>query len=147
MASATLFLPLFGNYFAYPREAPKRPYPWTMPLKSLLPEEREFFALVADIAFTNPFGDDRRDAERRVSNWLGDPSSSSVELLFEAILPALELRLKALHQRGIRRLQQVHERDRRLLDYAWLFQIYHAGLNDWNRHIEAQLSVNLTVSD
>jgi len=109
-------------------------------MKSLLPEEREFFALVADIAFTNPFGDDRRNAEVRVAKWLGESSTSSRELLFGAILPALNQRLQALQQRGISQLQQVQQRDRRLLDYAWLFQIYHSGIDDWNRHIEAQLA-------
>jgi len=110
----------------------------------LLPEERDFFSLVADIAFTNPFGNERHAAEIKVADWLGETSASSQELLFGAILPALDSRLKSVEQRGITRLQQVDARDRRLLDYAWLFQIYHASLDDWNRHIEAQLDAGDT---
>lgn len=108
-------------------------------MKTLLPEEREFFALVADIAFTNPFGQDRRDAEARVADWLGEARHSPPALLFDAILPALDARLAALQHRGINTLQDVHDGDRPLLNYAWLFQIYHAGMDEWNRHIEAQL--------
>jgi MoxR-like ATPase len=109
-------------------------------VKTLLPEEREFFALVAEIAFTNPFSDDRRDAEVRVAHWLQRPVSSGNELLFDAILPALDQRLAAVERRGIGKLQQVRGQDRSLLDYAWLFQIYHRRMDDWNRHIQDQLS-------
>ena len=113
-------------------------------MKTLLPEEREFFALVADIAFTNPFGQDRRDAEVRVADWLGEARRSSPEPLFHAILPALDIRLDALQQRGINTLQDIAEGDRSLLNYAWLFQIYHASMDEWNRHIKAQLKAGDT---
>ena len=113
-------------------------------MKTLLPEEREFFALVADIAFTNPFGDDRRNAEVDVADWLGEPRQSSPELLFDAILPALDNRLSALQQRGIHCLQDVSGSDRTQLNYAWLFQLYHAGMDEWNQHIEAQLKAGDT---
>lgn len=109
-------------------------------MTSLLPEEREFFNLVADIAFNNPFGSGRRQAEARVADWLGETEKDPLKLLFGAILPALDQHLEKVRSRGLTGLRQVAGTDRKLLDYALLFQAYHRRMDDWNRHIEQQMA-------
>jgi transcriptional regulator with PAS, ATPase and Fis domain len=107
------------------------------PLKS---EEREFFSLLADLIFSNPFG----GGYERLRGLLGryaDPDITAQAHQYGALMPALEGRLQAIAERGIGRLQTVHPDDVPLLSYAYLFRSYQHHVLSFDRLIRSQMEL------
>ncbi|MCP4044178.1 MAG: sigma-54-dependent Fis family transcriptional regulator [Gammaproteobacteria bacterium] len=104
----------------------------------LEPQEREFFALLAEVIFSNPFSAERAEVEAKLGRFARFDRQHS-EHLFYLVIPALEEQLNILEERGIKRIQSVDESDRKLLEYAYLFRTYHHFLDSFNDLIQAQL--------
>lgn len=105
----------------------------------LQPEDREFFSLWARLIFTNPFSDDRAESEALMSLF-HSRGSGRRRHRFTAILPALNSRIRRLERHGLGTLQCFHGKDRSLVEYAFLFQVYHQHLEDLDTLIELQLN-------
>ena len=87
-------------------------------------DDRRFFAAVAEIIFSNPFDDARAEIRDLVPD-APRKSDAAGDHPFAAIVPAVEERLGKLEATGVRRVEDVAERDRDLLSYALLFRVYH----------------------
>ncbi len=101
-------------------------------------EDRDFFSLWARAIFTNPFSDERAESEALISHFLS-PASGKRRHRFTAMLPALNSRLRRLERRGLDVLQCFQGEDRTLVEYAFLFQVYHQHLHELDELIELQL--------
>jgi hypothetical protein len=105
---------------------------------NLQSEDREFFAAVAAIIYSNPF-DDARDEIRALVPGTGALADGTLDHPFGAVAPALDERLARLAAAGVQRLGDVAARDRELLQTAFLFQLYHRHVDHFDALIDAQL--------
>lgn len=104
----------------------------------LQPEDRRFFELIGQLIFSNPFSTEQ--AEVRAA--LGDQvrfGEGPFDHALTGIDPLLRERLARLAQSGLKRIEQVSGGDRRLLGYAFLFDIYHAHAKAFDQLIQRQL--------
>ncbi|MBF0255092.1 MAG: sigma-54-dependent Fis family transcriptional regulator, partial [Gammaproteobacteria bacterium] len=107
--------------------------------KQLSAEDRRFFALVADVIFSNPFSTEYQEVAARLSEVTRLPASSSKQRYLDAVARVLGERLDQLAAKGLRRVGDVQPRDRSLLEYALLFRCYHAYNDAFDALIETQL--------
>ena len=106
--------------------------------KRLSAEDRDFFRKLATVIFSNPFSVEPKLIEELLGKKISSFSHSS-EHKFLPLVPILEERLKRLESRGIRRIQSVHEQDRKALEYAYLFLYFHKYLDAFDELIQNQL--------
>jgi len=105
----------------------------------LTPEEREFFTLVARVIFSNPFSSERDQVESLLGHhvrFTRQPEGHH----FAAIVPTLRARLADLAGRGIADIRAVQGEDRRLVEYAHLFDRYHQYSPSLDALIEEQIA-------
>jgi DNA-binding NtrC family response regulator len=95
--------------------------------------DRDFFALVSEATFTNPFGDQRAGVDRRISR---APRGASREDIVERLLHAVQERLRGLGAVDVRRYTGD---DRALLEQAVLFDVFHRYAGAFDAHIQKQL--------
>ncbi len=103
---------------------------------SLATEDREFFALLAEVIFSNPFSFDRERLERTLgltANLHPD------EHYYAAVIPRLEQCMAKLEKQGITTIKHVQGKDRELFEYACLFRIYHHYVDRFDEHIQHQI--------
>ena len=98
-------------------------------------EDRQFFAAVVEIIFSNPFDDARADIRALAP---GAPPASDKHP-FGAIVPALTERLDKLAAAGVTTPKDVTARDRILFGYVLLFRVYHHYVDEFDALIAAQL--------
>lgn len=111
-----------------------------MPARGALrDEERHFFALLAEIIFTNPFGDERAELERLVSAEKLTEVHSHGEHHFTALVPVVDERFERLHHRGLKTLSDITSEHRRVVEFAYLFQAYHRYVEHFDVLIQAQI--------
>ena len=84
--------------------------------------DRAFFTLVAEAAFSNPFGRQRAELDRKMARTYGAPGGGP-DLV--RVLGHLDARLEALDVRRGASLATYAGADRTLLENAVLFQIFH----------------------
>ncbi|NOY94338.1 MAG: sigma-54-dependent Fis family transcriptional regulator [Deltaproteobacteria bacterium] len=102
--------------------------------RSLQTSDRDFFALVSEAAFANPFGRERDELDRRIAG--GDPQP---EELLELLLTKLEARLAAINEEARLDIRDFTGDDRRLLEHAGWFHVFHRYAEAFDLHIEEQL--------
>jgi sigma-54 specific flagellar transcriptional regulator A len=102
-------------------------------------EDRQFFAAVVAIIFSNPFDDARADIRALVP---GAPRSAAAisKHPFGAIVPALEERLDKLAAAGVVTGKDVSAGDRELFGYVLLFRVYHHYADQFDALIAEQLA-------
>lgn len=89
-----------------------------------LPEnDRRFFKLVADAAFTNPFSDQRRQIDRQVAGVL--KTEDDWRKIVPLAIDAVRQRLNQLDADSPCRIQDFAARDADLMKYTFLFEVYH----------------------
>ncbi len=105
-------------------------------------DDRQFFAAVTEIMFSNPFDDVRADIRALVP---GAPRATATTSKhpFGAMLPAVEERLQKLAAAGITTPKYVAARDRELFGYVLLFRVYHHYVD----HFDALIAEQLTRRD
>ncbi|WP_051928167.1 sigma 54-interacting transcriptional regulator [Nitrosococcus oceani] len=81
-------------------------------------EERDFFALLTEVIFSNPFSF-QKDRLTPLVGKIQSPKPALYDHHYSALLPFLEQRIACLEARGIHRIQSISLRDRRLLPYAF----------------------------
>ena len=107
-----------------------------MELTKLQDQDRQFFKLVADATFTNPFSEERQRIDRQVAGVLKteDAWRKIVPLAVEAI----QQRLNQLDTETPRRIQDFDKKDARLMRYTFLFEVYHKHVMTFDEFILAQ---------
>ncbi|MBF0382183.1 MAG: sigma-54-dependent Fis family transcriptional regulator [Magnetococcales bacterium] len=105
--------------------------------RELQSEEREFFTLLAEAIFINPFNDDHRalDALLPKAKVLGD---NAHEHRLNAIAPVLDERIAILDRRGLNNIRSFTGSDRKIMEYAYLFQLYQVVQDSFDLLIEEQ---------
>jgi sigma-54 specific flagellar transcriptional regulator A len=104
----------------------------------LTPEEKDFFTLVARVIFSNPFSSERDQVEALLGphvRFTRRPRGHH----FAELVPSLRERLGRLAERGAGDIQAVQDEDRRLVEYAHLFDRYHHYTPALDRLIEEQI--------
>jgi DNA-binding NtrC family response regulator len=98
-------------------------------------EDRDFFALVSAAAFSNPFGQEREDIDRRIADQYAGQGADLARSLRH-----LESRLAALESKQRCRITLYDEPDRGALEHAILFDVFHRFTGELDRTIEHQLA-------
>ncbi len=103
----------------------------------LTEEERQFFLLVRDAVRANPFSAERHAINRRIAGFYGDGGEG------EPLVRTIEdvaTRMAKLKEEGRGALTGYAEGDRELLKYAYLFDLFHRHMADFDAHILAQVA-------
>jgi transcriptional regulator with AAA-type ATPase domain len=122
-------------------------YIFCMPQRRIPAADREFFAILADVVYGNPFDPQRAALISRLSSGAkpGDPITDR-EALVRIVAPRLEPYLRA----GTPDTAGLSEADQRLLEPAFLYICYHRAVPHLNTLIERQAAKGgepLAVSD
>src|SRR5260221_10233658 len=96
-----------------------------MPSKQLPAASREFLQIVSQASFINPFSDEYAVQQRRIASC--DASVTDEEQV-RLMVARWNDHLHALTTAGVTNLKQVAGEDRDLLQYAFLYEIYHRFL-------------------
>ncbi|WP_051906576.1 sigma-54-dependent transcriptional regulator [Methylomarinum vadi] len=105
-------------------------------MKNILPEQRDFFSQIAELAFVNPFSKERERADCRVLRI--PPGSMDLFQRVEQIQLVLEAQLQQLGPLADFRIDDFQRRDRNSIEYAWLFYQFHRFQQAFNQFIDAQ---------
>jgi hypothetical protein len=105
-------------------------------MKKLLPEQRDFFRQIADLAFVNPFSRERELADWRLLNRA--PGGLDLSQRAEEIQPLLRERLQQLQPLSDFRITVYQGKVREIMEYAWLFYQFHEFQDRFNQFIVDQ---------
>ena len=83
---------------------------------------RDFFALVADASFTNPFSVQRSEIDRRITGMLHEPDWRKV---VELAVGQINARLAELDKEGLGSMADFDAADRELMRLTYLFETFH----------------------
>lgn len=101
------------------------------------PADREFFEIVAQTAFCNPFSERRRELDAAI---LGHPLESAVpEAYLEEVTRAVLARVGKLEAAGRADLRRYSGADRELLQMVVLFGEYHRLCHEFDALVRAQV--------
>ena len=108
-----------------------------MPTKQLPAASREFLQIVAQASFINPFSDEYAVQQRRIANC---DASVTEEEQVRLMVARWNDHLHALSEADVTTLKQVAGEDRELLQYAFLYEIYHRFLPSFDQLIADQMA-------
>ncbi|HXI84063.1 MAG TPA: sigma 54-interacting transcriptional regulator [Verrucomicrobiae bacterium] len=108
-----------------------------MSSKQLPAASREFLQIVSQASFINPFSDEFAVQQRRIANC--DTSVTDEEQI-KLMVARWNDHLHALNAAGVTNLKQVTGEDRELLQYAFLYEIYHRFLMSFDELITDQMA-------
>ena len=94
-----------------------------MAQKKLTNQDRQFFKLVADASYTNPFSDQRRQIDRQVAGVL--KTEDEWRKIIPLAIDAIQKRLNKLDAQRPSRIQDFDKQDADLMRYTFLFEVYH----------------------
>ena len=86
-------------------------------------QDRQFFKLVADATFTNPFSEERQQIDRQVAGVL--KTEDDWRKIVPLAVAAVQERLNQLDTGGRCRFQDFDKQDADLMRYTFLFEVYH----------------------
>jgi transcriptional regulator with AAA-type ATPase domain len=109
--------------------------------QSLSAPDRDFFRIVSQAAFTNPFSQSRMEIDRRLAD--AYPSIPWDDAVEQAVARISE-RLRTLRVRGFDDLTGYGDDDRELLRTALLFELYHQYRQPFDAFILKQLAAGDT---
>jgi two-component system, NtrC family, response regulator HydG len=98
-------------------------------------EDRRFFQLVNETAFSNPFSDERDELDKRLAGWTG----VSKEKLLQTAIVSIHERVGSLERAGRLNLALYGEGDRKCLALGVLFEQFHRYLGAFDELIQQQL--------
>ncbi|MDH3997459.1 MAG: sigma 54-interacting transcriptional regulator [Desulfuromonadales bacterium] len=104
--------------------------------KKLTSSQKDFFAKVAQAAFSNPFGETRLELDLQISET--DHNLERMEITDRAIAE-VDKQLQQLDKAGVSKLAHFGSGDAKLMHTAYLFEIYHQLQYDFDRHIQQQI--------
>lgn len=104
-------------------------------MRRLTSSDREFFELIRAAAFSNPFGAERGQLDRRIA---GQPTGEVNGSLSERTVAEVRARVLALRQGQTLRPDAFESADRDRLTYGILFDVFHRFHLEFDTHIELQ---------
>ncbi len=108
-----------------------------MPSKKYLsPEDREFFSLVRDAAFANPFSDERVELDLRIS---GVSPGVSDAVRVSKVTETVHFRIRQLEKERQARISQFHKSDHALIKTVFLFDFFHQFIDHFDQLIPEQI--------
>ncbi|MBK5968487.1 MULTISPECIES: sigma-54-dependent transcriptional regulator [Thiorhodovibrio] len=114
--------------------------------RRLSPAERDFFALLTETVYANPFGSDQDGLSRLLGRDLpADPISQADH--YGKLMPEVDKRLAALRERGLERLEQLAGEDRELMRQVFLFVGYQRHFDLFDKLIEQQSATETNTPD
>ncbi|MFZ1983820.1 MAG: sigma 54-interacting transcriptional regulator, partial [Desulfatitalea sp.] len=106
-------------------------------MQRLTTEERAFFDLISRAVLTNPFGEARAGIDDQIAGlYAGAGDQASVD----QVIAELERRVDLIEQQQRADVGQYGDKDRRLLTYAFLFDIFHRFAPQFDALIDAQMA-------
>lgn len=108
-----------------------------MKLKSLNPDDREFFTLVSKAAFTNPFSEQRAQLDRKIS---GSSQTAPWRDILPAAISEIQRRIQKLDEYGFVKIQDLQKNDRELIEHVFLFSGYHQFSQFFDKLITDQIN-------
>lgn len=100
-------------------------------------KDRQFFSLVTDATFSNPFSPQRTEIDRQITGY--DQSRTRDEILQEESR-LIEKKIEDLDRQGTRRIGDFDPQDRELMKYVFLFVIYHRYAQAFDDLINRQVT-------
>jgi hypothetical protein len=101
------------------------------------PRDREFFALVAQAAFANPFSEARRELDLRIIGARATPEAGELHGLAAQVVAD---RVAALEEAGLADLRLYPPDLRETVGSSFLFDVYHRFLVPFDRLAEEQIA-------
>ena len=102
------------------------------------PDDREFFELIAQTAFCNPFSEERAELDGKI---VGHPVDPLAEDHPATLIEPVTTRVKRLEARGLADVRRYTGRDRELIQTVLLFEIYHQVCRDFDQLILDQVKL------
>jgi DNA-binding NtrC family response regulator len=103
---------------------------------NLDPVDRDFFSLVAQTAFCNPFSPRRAELEASLA---GHPIEPFSERHLEELVAPVSGRLRKYEAQGMSELSLFRPEDQELMQVVFLFELYHRYCGDFDRLILEQV--------
>ena len=88
----------------------------------LSPEDREFFSRLTESMYVNPFSEELELMRKLIPDYT--PEQFRAEHFLWTVSPLLNKRIEQLESRGLRQIQQLHGKDRTLIEDAFKLQAY-----------------------
>lgn len=108
------------------------------PTTRLEPADREFFAVVVQIAFCNPFSENRLALDAKI---LGHPVGQSPEEHLDEFTAIITARVQKLAAQGLADVRRYAAADRELIQTVYLFETYHQYCRDFDQLILDQVKL------
>src|ERR1043166_8476931 len=102
------------------------------------PADREFFELVAQTAFCNPFSEQRAELDSKIIRRAVEPFS---EAHLDELTRVISARVQKLEARGLADVRQYSVRDRDLMQTLFLFELFHQCFRELDQLITEQAKV------
>ena len=100
------------------------------------PKEREFFAGLTESMYVNPFSEELELVRKLIPDYT--PEQFSSEHFLWTVSPLLNQRIEHLESKGIRQKQQLHGKDRTLVEDAFLLQAYLQIVPEMDKLVQRQ---------
>lgn len=104
--------------------------------KHLTSEEREFFALLKDAAYANPFSDERVALDLKIT---GFPSDVPYQKRINKVIREAHAKIQGFEKNGGITIHQFHGEDRILVENAFLFDFFHQFIDRFDHLIHEQI--------
>ena len=113
-----------------------------MPEKARLkPEEREFFSLVNQAVFANPFGDERMEIDLKIA---GLPSGVPERERIEKAIRNITATMDRFEKEGRDNINHYSGKDRRLIENSFLYDFFNRFIDSFDKHILDQIEAGKT---
>jgi len=104
--------------------------------KCLNNDDREFFYLVRDATFANPFSDERIELDLKIS---GVPPDVSDKERVENVTKKVNIRINNLEKEGLTNFNQFSGEDCTLMETVFLFDFFHQFITKFDKLIPEQI--------
>jgi len=105
--------------------------------KTISPEDRDFFMLVWEAVFTNPFSEERETLDRKIS---GTARPAPRHGIVPEAMQEITRRIGILDQGRPAKIQDFKKSDQELMEHVFLFDIYHKFNTPFDQFIEKQIA-------
>ena len=109
--------------------------------KRLSAQEREFFELVNQAVFANPFGDERVEIDLKIAGLFpGVPERERIDKAIAKIAMTME----RFEKEGRDNITHYSGKDRRLIENSFLYDFFNQFIDSFDRHILDQIDAGKT---
>ena len=107
-----------------------------MAKRNLTSDDREFFSLVWQAAFANPFSPERAELDRKI---VGGDMDRSWPSLVPKVVSEIKQRLERLDKTGPSKIEDFQKADRTIIEHVFLFDVFHKFAKRFDENIENQI--------